>query len=79
MITQSYSEFQRYCLKQYASYLPNTKILVKALGSDALETYCRRRYLPAEYIDRVKETERQFPFEAPTLEEYDVSEDEQMG
>ena len=52
-----WTEFQRDCLKHVAGLLHSIRGLVEALGSDALELYCRNGCLGNDRIDRVKMVE----------------------
>ena len=49
-----WTEFQRDCLQHIAGLFYSIRGLVEALGSDALELYCRNGCLHNDCIDRVK-------------------------
>ena len=53
---RGWTDFQRDCLYYIADFLSSIKALVTALGSDALELYCRNGCLDTACIDRVKST-----------------------
>lgn len=49
-----WTEFQRGCVQHIAGLLLSIRGLVDALGSDALEYYCRHGCLGSDCVDRVK-------------------------
>lgn len=49
-----WTEFQRTCVQHIAGLLDSIRGLVKALGSEALERYCRNGCLGNECLERVK-------------------------
>ena len=52
-MAREWTEFQRSCLQHIAGLLPSIRAMVAALGSDALELYCRHGCLDQACIDRV--------------------------
>lgn len=48
---KNWTEFQRSCLQHIAGLLPRIRALVAALGSDALEVYCRYGCLGTDCIE----------------------------
>lgn len=56
-MAKDWSEFQRRCVEYIAKSLPSVKMLVAALGEDALDRYCRRGYFASALIDDVDDVD----------------------
>ena len=78
LVTKDWTVFQRVCVEVISEYLPSITGLVKLLGKDALDDYCRYGYLEQEKIDAVVAFEGRCPPVTETEEDSAGDEDE-MG
>ncbi|KAL9638685.1 MAG: hypothetical protein Q9164_001393 [Protoblastenia rupestris] len=53
-VDSGWTEFQRRCLGHISQYMLRIKKLVKILGRNALDVYCRDGCLPQETVDKVE-------------------------
>lgn len=74
-----WNEFQRGCLHYVAGFLHSIRKLVEALGSDALEFYCRHGCLGSDCIDRVKLAKFTEPDEDEEAEDEEIEDEGVKG
>lgn len=74
-VEKKWTEFQRSCLQHLAGLLPNIRELVAALGSDALELYCRYGCLGPDCIKRLIKAE----FTEPDGDDEESEDDEECN
>ena len=72
-VEKKWTEFQRICMQHIAGLLPNIRELVAALGSDALELYCRYGCLGPDCIKRLVKAE----FTEPDGDDEESEDDEE--